>query len=255
MSKKKFKRGLNVLGVDERTASGIMVKTVGSAAELQAAVAAQVAGQTIRVLPGTYTLTASLTIPLAASGGRLEAVGDVSIVGAASVDQAILINPAVAAATFEYTLKGFDSIKGGANKIGIKLANTTIGKKVLLELENCYVEDNGTGVAMSVVDTDGSNAIRVYMTGGAIDTVNVTPKDNSGRMYFKDVEIDEDMTYAVVDCTHELRFINCRLPHAGIKGGHANNLVSVVGSYTVEATAAAAVDASDFPDAFNPTIV
>jgi hypothetical protein len=38
-------------------------------------------------------------------------------------------------------------------------------------------------------------------------------------------------------------------------GGHANNVVNVVNCWTVEATAVAAVDGADFPDAFNPTIV
>ena len=259
MSVKKYKRRASFPGIDLRTSSGgNPVKQVSTESELRAAVTAQTSGQIIQVLPGTYTLTASLTIPVTASGGTLEAIGAVKIVGAASVDQAILINPAVASASFAYKMVGFDSIKGGAQKIGINIKNATVGKKVMLELIDCNIENSsGTpaGAAMSVIDTDGSNAIRVYMTGGSIDSVLVTPKDNAGRMYFNHVDINEDMTYAVVDCTHELRLIDCLIPHAGIKGGHANNLVGSIHSYTYESTAPAAADGSDFPNDFNPTIV
>lgn len=258
MSIKKLRRPISVPGgitVRPQAGGGATIKEVSSAAELQAAVAAQTAGQTIRVMPGAYVLTDTLELLLAASGGTLEAVGEVSITGAAGEDQAILINPAVATGTFSYTIKGFDSIKGGANKIGINIKNTTIAKKIVLELIDCYVEDNGSGKALSAVDTDGSNAIRIYMTGGAIDTVLYTPKDNSGRLYFTDVDIDENMTVTAVDCTAEFRFKGCKLPHAGIGGGHANNICNVISCYTIETAAAAAADASDFPDAFNPTFV
>jgi hypothetical protein len=258
MSAEKLQRKINVPGgVDERANSGgTKVKTVSTAAELQNAIADQVSGQTIRMLPGTYTLTAQISIPLAASGGRLEAPnGGVSIIGAASVDSAFLINPAVSSATFEYTMAGIGSIKGGANKIGIKIANTAITKKVLLMLNDCYLEDNGTGAALSAVNTDGSNAIRIYMTGGAVDSVDFVPKDNGDRMYFTGVDIDQAMDVTAVDVTAEFKFKDCKLPHALIRGGHANNICNVINCYTIETTAAAAADASDFPDAFNPTIV
>ena len=80
------------------------VVTVGNVAELETAVAAQIAGQTIEILAGDYVLTTSMTILLAATGGGLKGIGTVSITGAAAADEAILIDPAVSTATFEYSL-------------------------------------------------------------------------------------------------------------------------------------------------------
>ncbi len=232
-----------------------LVQTVSSVAGLEAAVAAQTAGQTIRVMTGDYVLTDTLTLLLAASGGTLEAIGEVSITGAVGEDQAILVDPAVAAGTFSYTFKGFDGIKGGADKIGVNVANTNIAKKIILEFKDCYLEDNGTGAAVQGINTDGSNAIRMYFTGGAIDSLDFTPKDNGDQLKFRDLSIYEDMDVTAVDITGEFEFRNCKLPHAGIGGGHANNVCNVISCFTIETAAAAAADANDFPDAFAPTLV
>jgi hypothetical protein len=233
--------------------SNVYVNTV---AELEAAVTAQIAGQFIFVGSGNYVLTEALTIPLSASGGGLVAVGPVTITGAADEDEAILIDPAVAAGTFEYTLQGFNSIKGGANKIGVHILNTTIAKKVNLYLKQTNLHDNGTGKALTAVNSDGSNAIRIYAEGpGEIDGIAYTPKDSGDRVVFRDYNIDQNIVVAAVDCTATFKFIGCKLPHAGVTGGHANNVISVINCWTEETENVPVIpDAADFPDAFNPTI-
>lgn len=230
---------------------------VASAAELESAVAAQTSGQVIEIEPGDYTLTESLSIPLAASGGVLKAIGPVTITGAAAADEAILINPAVATGTFEYTLEGFDSIKGGAGKIGLHILNTTIAKKINVYLKQTNLHDNGAGKALTAVNSDGSNAIRIYADGpGEIDGIAYTPKDGGDRVIFQHYNIDENVVVAAVDVAATFFFKNCKLPHEGVTGGHATNVVSTVGCWT-EATASVpvVVDASDFPDAFSATIL
>jgi hypothetical protein len=245
-----------VFDIDASISASILL--VDNVTDLEAAVAAQENKQIIGVLPGTYTLTESLSIPLAASGGVLKAFGQVNIVGAVGADEAILINPAAASGTFEYTLEGFDSIKGGADKIGLHILNTTIGKKVNVYLKQCNLHDNGSGVALKAVNSDGSNAIRIYADGGQmseIDTINYTPKDNGDRVVFRDYNIDENIVVADVECTATFMFINCKLPHGGVTGGHASNVISVVSCWT-EATPFMPVipDGNDFPGAFSPTI-
>ncbi len=235
------------------------IVTVRNTSELEAAVAAQVANQVIEVLAGSYTLTESLSIPLAATGGTLRANGKVSIVGDADADEAILINPAVATATFEYTLEGFDSIKGGEDKIGLNIKNVNVDKKVNVYLKQCNLHDNGTGKALTAVNTDGANAIRIYADGGQmseIDGIAYTPKDDGDRVIFRGYNIDEDIVVADVDCTATFMFRGCKLPHEGVTGGHASNVVSTVNCWT-EATAfvPVAVDSNDFPGDFSATIL
>lgn len=229
---------------------------VATAAELQAAVTAQKANQIIEVEPGTYTLTDIITVPLAATGGVLKALGPVSITGSASKDEAFLINPAVATASFEYTFQGFDDVKGGANKIGLKIANTTITKKVLVYLKQANFHDNGTGVAISAVNTDGSNAIRIYGDGPAeVDTISFTTKDGGDRLYLTGFNIDTEVAIGTADCTFEIKLIGCQIPVTKITGGHANNIGNFINCWVMSNNAAILpVAATDAPGALAPTI-
>jgi len=231
------------------------VVTVGDVVALEAAVAAQIAGQTIEVLAGSYQLTESLTILLAASGGGLVGVGSVSITGAADADEAILIDPAVATATFEYSIENI-SIQGGSNKIGLNVANTNVDKKVNVYLTDVDLEDNGTGKALTAINTDGSNAIRIYWNGGNVDGIAHTPADTGDRLILRNVNIEENLVAAVVDVVATYFFSNCLIPHEGMTGGHASNVISTVGCWTAAVEyVPVAVDASDFPGAFSATIL
>jgi hypothetical protein len=229
---------------------------VGTVEELEEAVAAQIAGQTIEILSGDYTLTESLTILLAANGGGLKAIGAVNIIGADDADEAILIDPAVSTATFEYTLEGFTSIKGGADKIGLNVANTNVNMKVNVYLKRTSLNDNGTGKALTAINTDGSNAIRIYANGPAeIDGMAITPKDIGDRLIMTGYNIEQNLVAAVVDVVATFMFKQCKIPHEGMTGGHANNVISVANCWT-EATAFVPVipDTADFPGAFSATI-
>ena len=231
------------------------VVTVGTVAELESAVAAQIAGQTIEIVAGDYVLTESLTILLAATGGGLKGIGSVSITGAAAADEAILIDPAVSTATFEYSLDNVH-IKGGSNKIGLHVLNTNVDKKVNVYINDTDLEDNGTGKALTVVNSDGANAIRVYWDGGNVDGIAHTPKDTGDRLVLRGVNIEENLVAAVVDVVASYFFSNCKIPHEGMTGGHANNVISTVGCWTEAVEfVPVAVDASDFPGAFSATIL
>ena len=248
-----FVHGQNTLTSNNAAATVIRV---GSVTELEAAVAAQIAGQTIEVVAGDYTLTESLTILLAANGGGLKAVGTVNIVGAAAADEAILIDPAVSTATFEYTLEGFNSIKGGADKIGLNIANTNVDMKVIVYLKQTSLNDNGSGKALTAINTDGSNAIRVYANGPAeIDGMAITPKDAGDRLIMTGYNIEENLVAASVDVAASFFFKQCKLPHEGMTGGHATNVISVANCWT-EATSFVPVlpDTGDFPGDFAATI-
>lgn len=221
---------------------------------LEAAVAAQASGQFIFIEAGSYTLTESLGILLAATGGGLIGLGTVEITGAAAADEAILIDPAVATGTFEYSLENID-IKGGANKIGLQVLNTATAKKVNVYIRDCGIEDNGTGKALTVINTDGSNAIRIYWNGGSVDGIAHTPKDTGDRLVLTGVNIDENLVTTAVAVVATYFFTSCKLPHAGMTGGHANNVISVNSCWTEEVAYVPVIpDASDFPDAFSATI-
>ncbi len=238
------------------TSSPVIV--IGDVTALEAAVAAQTAGQYIQILPGSYQLTEELVPPLLASGGGLIGIGDVEILGAAAADSAISIVGTAATSTFEYTLAGQLSFKGGADKIGLHLTNPAISQKTILYIrDEVHFEDNGSGVAFAAENT-GTGAMRVYCAcneGTGWDTMTITNKNADDKWRFRGINFDETITVAVVAIADNWLFMNCQLPHANVNGGHASNVLNVVNSYTIETSAVAVVDASDFPDAFSATIV
>ena len=245
------------LGISSANAAAKSV-TVGSVEELEDAVAAQVAGQFIFILPGTYQLTEELVPLFAATGGGLIGIGQVEIRGAADADSAISIVGTGATGTFEYKLGGSMGVKGGADKIGLHLTNPAISQKTILYLtDSVHFEDNGSGVAFAAANT-GTGAMRVYCSlnhGTGWDTVTITNKNADDKWYFRGVNFDEGLTAAAVAIADTWLFQDCEIAHAGMAGGHATNVVNVVNCWTIETTAVAVVDASDFPDDFSATIV
>ena len=231
---------------------------VNNVTDLEIAVAAQTAGQFIHLMPGTYNLTESLAIPLAADGGGLIGEGIVVINGAAAADEAIKINTADATGTFEYTIGGGIETKGGANKIALKIVNGASAQKTIVYVkDSANFLDNGTGVAISAVNT-GTGAVRLYVNGNGqgFDTMNITPKVADDRFTFNNIDIDENMVVASVAVAATFYFRNCKIPHAGITGGNATNVIGFVGCWTEEvAFVPVAVDASDTPDGFSGTIL
>jgi hypothetical protein len=233
------------------------VPTVYTAAELEAAVALQTAGQFIFLAPGEYVLTAQLVIPWAARGGGLIGLGDVTIEGAAAADSAIKVM-GYAGGTMEYSLGGEIEITGGHDKTGLILSNAAVSQKTILYVnDSVHFISNGTGVGLAIVNT-GTGAIRLYATcnlGTGWDAVSVTQKNADDKFHFRGISFDTSLTASATDVASNWLFDNCQIAHAGMAGGHANNVVNVVNCWTVEATAVAATDASDWPDGFNPTIV
>jgi hypothetical protein len=232
---------------------------VSTTAELEAAVAAQTAGQFIFLLPGTYVLTKALTPLYAADGGGLIGLGNVTITGAAGADDALHVI-AYAGGTMEYTLGGSIEVKGGSGKIACTLTNAGVSQKVILYVQDdVHFIDNGAGVAFAASNT-GTGAIRLYATcnlGTGWDTVTVTQKNADDKFHFRGISFDVDLTASATDIAANWWFENCKLATALMKGGHATNVVNVVNCYTMGAGATVtAVNAStDFPNAFAPTVV
>jgi hypothetical protein len=231
---------------------------VSNVAELEAAVAAQIADQFIYVAPGQYDLTEELVPLIAATGGGLIGLGNVEINGHDDADSAISIVATGATGTFQYTLGGIMSFKGGTDKIGLHLTNPAISQKTILYIrDEVHFEDNGSGKAFVAANT-GTGAMRVYCSctqGTGWDSVDITNKNVDDKWRFRGINFDETFDVAVVAIADNWLFQGCQLVHAGMAGGHASNVVNVVNCFTIETADVAAVDSGDFPGAFSATIV
>jgi hypothetical protein len=234
---------------------------VTNVAELEAAVAAQTAGQFIYLAPGTYNLTKSLGILVAADGGGLIGEGIVVINGIAAADEAIKINTALATGTFEYTIGGGIETKGGSGKIALKIVNGSSTQKTIVYVNGtANFLDNAAGKAVSIVNT-GTGAIRFYVNGQGqgFDSIAITPAVADDRFTFNNISIDEIMVIAATpDVAAHYFFSNCRIKHEGITGGGAASVKSAAYCWT-EAAAdnfiPVVLDTNDFTGAATETIL
>jgi hypothetical protein len=221
---------------------------VSNAEELEAAVAAQTAGQWIFIEPGEYQLLASLTIPDSADGGGLIGIGGVVITGAADVDQAVLINHTTSTGTFEYTFAGELELEGGHDKIALKVANGSSTQKTIVYFkDSAHCIDNGTGVAISFVNT-GTGAVRLYVNGvgQGFDTINITPKLADDRFLFNNISFDETFTAGAAQVACYFVFKNCQVKKQGMAGGHANQVWSAINCWTEASGVVALAASGDF---------
>jgi hypothetical protein len=231
---------------------------VGNVMELEAAVALQTAGQFIYLKEGEYVLTEELTPPAAADGGGLIGLGNVTITGADDADSAIHLI-AYEAGTFEYTLGGSMGVEGGVDKVGLSITNAGVSQKIIVYInDDVHFIDNGTGVALSAVNT-GTGAMRIYAScnlGTGWDTVNITDKNADDKWHFRGISFDTTINVTDAAVADNWWFENCKVPLAAdVTGGNATEVVNIVNCYTMTGAAVTAVNAStDFPD-FNPTVV
>ena len=230
---------------------------VNTVAGLEAAIAAQKSKQIIEIEAGVYQLTKTSSLLVAASYGEMRGIGDVQIDGAAACAKGCLdIDPAVGTGTFKYTFSNI-RFRGYSALPGITIDNATIGNKIVVVFDNCSL---GGTPAIDQNHTDTTEAIRLYFNGLLGDhryqgQIDVVPASVDDRYEFKGVELAGGLTSAVVDIACYFLFRNCILKHEGIEGGHASQLISSVASITHTSGVASAADASDFPGAFNPTLV
>jgi hypothetical protein len=225
------------------------VVVVNNAAEFEAALLVQTAGQTIVMAPGTYTRTAATKVLLAADGGGISApFGPVQILGLSTADACIEIDATLAAGTFEYTFAGNLELKGGANKIALKAYNGAGTEKTIIYFnDSAHAIDNGTGVAISYVNT-GTGAIRLYVNGvgQGFDTINVTPKLADDRFLFNNVSFDETFTAGAAAVACYFNFIGCNLKRAGMAGGHATQVWSAIHCWSTASGIHALAASTDF---------
>jgi hypothetical protein len=120
-------------------------------------------------------------------------------------------------------------------------------KTIIYFNDSAHAIDNGTGVAISFVNT-GTGAIRLYINGvgQGFDTINVTPKLADDRFLFNNVSFDETFTAGAAAVACYFNFIGCCLNKAGMAGGHATQVWSAINCFTLASGVHALAASTDF---------
>lgn len=155
------------------------------------------------VLNGDYEEAATLTWP-AINNLKLVGIGDVTISNADAAAQVLLIQPGSAAtSSFVASLK--DVNIAADTQIGIKIANSTMTKKLSVYLDGVSAEMDTSGDSIDIAGTVSGQAIRVYAKNINLEgLLHFTANDAGSRLRIQNSELVGGITLAgqvAAECT------------------------------------------------------
>jgi len=192
------------------------------------AVAALTAARsTILILPGEYTETASLSLPLfdcALIGVGVSSV--VKIEAAVAITSLVDISPDTLTGTTTYFLKNLYLDNGETSQVGVQVDNADAGKKIIVQIQDCEFSDGGNAID---VDHDGaSDAVRLYIDRCYIEgALNYDVGNNGDRIRCLDCQLIGGLVTSADATTCEILLQSCRVLHEGVTGGNAAQTVNV----------------------------
>jgi hypothetical protein len=190
---------------------------------VDAAVAAAVAGDTVILETGDYTLTAAVNItkPIA-----IVADGLVSITGAAGADYCFKVLLGVLTATSEVKMEGFSLDHGDdSTQKGIVIDNTGATKKINIYLDNIDFGSDG-GNSIETVHADTTAAIRIYLEGCTTEgPVNLAIGNAGDRFRFSRGNLRGGLVSDAGAYAAEILIAWSTFLLNGITGGHSSQKV------------------------------
>jgi len=217
------------------------------AASLVAAVAASTStNNKIVLMPGTYTLPATLEMPafkmvMVGMGGR-EAV---EINAAVAVSPLVNIAPTSLPGTTEYIFRGIYVNHSESAQVGIQVDNTNAGRRIILEPTDCTFECGGNSID---VDHDGaSRSVRIYAKDCYFEgAINFDVGEADDRIRFKDCQLIGGLVTGADATACEILLEGCRVLHEGISGGNAAQKINAIATVSDDdAGTYAPLDSSD----------
>lgn len=208
--------------------------TMGSLETPYATVDAAVAAITstkkhIMILPGTYQLTAAMSIMV--SGVVIQGIGSVVLTGPVAGDHCFKTVFGATSGTKEITFKNITlNHKDDATQIGIFLTNTGATAKIICTLKDVVFGSTG-GDSIHVVNLVNGQAIRTYCTGCTTEgPVNIVVKDDGDRFRFSYGNLRAGLVTDGGNYDAEILIAWSTFLYDGITGGHANQRVIFIAS-------------------------
>jgi hypothetical protein len=229
--------------------------------DIGAAVAAAGANDTIKIHPGTYTLSEKITVnkPLRFLGDSGVVVTSTSTLG----DSMFLLD------SFQITETGyfyFENIifQHGADDENIfDVDNSEIDEPISVVFQNCPLllyDTSSTGKAINVIHSDSSRGIQIVVGSckrDQIGCINFAVEDEDDLIQLHGVKCVADgnataIITSATDAAAGVELCHCYLPHeAAVSGGHASQTLKSYYSYTASDYA----DANDFTGSHTATIL
>lgn len=236
---------------------GLSAYTVYDYTSLAAALAAVTSSNNkIMLMPGSYTLTASLTMPahdcaLIGLGGKRA----VDINAAAAVTPLINIAPDTLSGTATYSFDGLFIDNGETSQVGIQVDNADAGKKIIVTVDNCEFSDGGN--AIDVDHDGGSDAVRLYCEGCYVEgAINFDVGDGGDRIRCLRCQLIGGLVTGTDATTCEILLENCRVLHEGVTGGDGAQTVNAVACVSDDdAGTYAALDTDDLAGSHTENII
>jgi hypothetical protein len=188
---------------------GVAANATGSVTNPYATLAAALAAvsatkKIVCILPGTYTLTAILALPVGQDDVKIIGIGNVTIVGA-DANQAMSLTPGAQGAAFTITLENINVTQFAAKK-GLYIDDTGIDGAVTVNLTNCNF----------TMDTSGSSIDLLHAVNQTV-SINVT-----GGTYTGPITVD------CINASDAFTFTRCTLTGGLVSDAGAIHLLKLV---------------------------
>jgi hypothetical protein len=170
---------------------------------------------TLIVLPGEYK-EAALVWPNVTGLSLVAPFGEVSIVNTDAAAAALTIAPTWTASSFEATIKGAVNINATATKIGLKIANAAMTKKLNVYLDGLSAEMTDSGDSIDIAGTVSGQAVRVYAKNLDLEgLLHFTANDAGSRLRLENSTFTGGVTVAG-GVAAELSLRNCKIVTGGL---------------------------------------
>jgi len=213
----------------------------------------------VMFMPGEYTSTASIAVPVGVTGLLFSGITsdyESTIIHGTAGDQVFLIKPDVTAGASSYVVlfaNLYIEADDGVEGVEIDNSNMTASKKLIVTFRECGVgAATDTDESISMTHTDTDSIMKHYLHGSGLGGCNIEGLFGIDMQHRDDRIIANGMTFeggisatddGDVDCAIE--YNSCIVPLATAVGGHASNHVNTNGCVSRDgvATWAAAVKA------------
>ncbi len=205
---------------------------------------------TIILMPGEHTITASLSMPLfdlfiVGMSGNPDTA---QINAAASVTPLIDISPNTLTATTSYYFTNVAIDNGETSQVGIQVDNANAGKKILVYIDNCWFSDGGNSID---VDHDGaSDAVRIYVNNNGREiegNIAFDVGNASDKFLCRDATFGGTFITAGDNIAALFRFTNCLVPEGAwaSNSGLTTQEIVALSCWSVTGTTYAALDTNE----------
>ena len=215
----------------------------------------------VMLMPGTYTLAASIQVPVGVTDILFSGITsdyESTVVHATAGDEVFNITPNAtigAANVLVFFANMYISAADGVRGVRIDNTNMTADKKLITTFRDCgFGAETDTDSSISMSHADADSSVKTYLNGRGMGGNNIeglvsVDHGNAGdRFKATGMNFEGGIAFSTDAVASESEFYGCIMKNAGGSGGDNVQILGASGCISRDGTTHAAVALDDFAD-------